>query len=168
MKRWAVGNVRTGEELGVARRLDEFGVETYCPIFTRTVRPARKRRPVEVEKAAFQGYLFVNERTIMDPEEIYRDSRFHYFIRDWENELVLLQDAVIEEMRSRALLGAFQPRYTSGPQFAIGEVVKVPGGPCGGMKGQVVAMSRGHYLLDNLDFTKGVWFSGLQLLKESL
>lgn len=164
---WLVGNVRTGQELDVADRMSEIGVESYCPIETRMVRPAKKRKPMEVKRAALPGYLMVKRETIDDPETIYQDSRFHYFVQ-FDEYLATVCQCMINEIRSREVLGAFQPLFVSGPVFGKGEVVKVPDGPCGGMRGMVVAASRGHYLLDNLDFTKAVWFEGLKLLRHSV
>lgn len=170
MKRWAVGNVRTGHEFDVADRIKkECGAEVYCPKYTTKGQRRRGQAGREsAERAALPSYLFIRHDTIEDREIIYQDSRFHYFITDWLNRIITITGEVIEEMRSRELLGAYQPRFVSGPVFLIGETVKVPDGPWKSMRGQVIAVNRGRYLLDNLDFTKGVWFSGLQLLGKAV
>ena len=165
---WHVANVQTGQELPVAERMKkECGAKVYCPKYTATVRPARKRKPIDVERAALPSYLMVEQNSIDDPEAIYRDSRFRYFVQFGEYLATVCQ-CMIDEMQSRELLGAFQPRFHAGPSFAIGEIVKVPDGPYKSYRGQVVAMHRGNYRLDNLDFTRAVWFSGLLLLKQSV
>ncbi len=170
MKRWAAASVRTGSEIPLAEHLREAGHEIYCPQYIPGRRPAGKRWPIfdGEPKAGLPGYLFIDHTTIMDPEGIYRDRRFHYFIRDVVGAFVLLEDEIVDEMREREALGAFQERSEGGPVFCEGETVRVPRGVYEGWRGHVKEVRGAVVRLDGLDFTRPVWFTALTLLRESV
>lgn len=156
-RRWAVGNVKTGDEIGIAARLEGDGLQTYCPRFEKPVRRAwhqRKRKRETVVKAVFPGYLFVNAETIRDMEAVYETPGFHYFLRN-DGCLSLLSDSVIEGLRAlegRGVLVATQIRELVA-QYLPGDIVRVDGGPFGGMIGEVASQDKDRVVLMGYDFS---------------
>lgn len=154
-RRWAVGNVHTGAEIAVAKRLEGDGLDVYCPRFEKPARPrhGRKRQQESVVKAVFPGYLFVNRDSIVNLEAIYETPDFHYFIRN-DEKLSLLHDDAIDGLRALEQRGILLPTSIEAliEQFAMGDVVRVLDGPFGGMLGTVVSEDKGRVILSGYDF----------------
>ena len=169
--RWAVGNVRTGSELEPARSLKETGVEVYAPSVTVKSRPAGKRRPIDKHLPIVPGYLFIDPD--VDPADVEHDSRFYYFLRDITDRLAEVSDDDLAPIRAIESEG-HRPKYISGPQFHIGEIVKISyGNPLvpkafWGYTGQIIAKRQSGYCLGGHDFVKEVWFTGCELLGKPL
>lgn len=161
---WAVGHVSsgdetgvdgTGDETGVAARLRKQGLEVYCPRFEKPARRRHwhKRKRETVVKAIFPGYLFVRAATIADMEAVYETPGFLYFLRN-QGRLSLLPDAAIDGLRalegSGILMASTMRQLVE--QFAAGDIVRVDGGPCGGMIGQVTGQDRDRVTVSGGDF----------------
>ena len=151
-RRWAVANVRTGYEIAVAHRLRSFEAEVYCPQFERMTRPARRRKPEKVVKAAYPGYIFVNVETIRNMEAVYNEPDFHYFVRN-EGNLSLLRESVISDLRRLEALGVFRPTDIPGlTLLRAGDRVSVPEGIFGGMRGVVAEILKDRAIVGGGDF----------------
>lgn len=163
MTRWAVGNVRTGdevgrdyrteEEIGVAVRLRGQGLRVWCPCYKATVRKWRRRRPREAVKALLPGYLFVDYDSIRDLEAVYDVPGFHYFLRS-EGEVAMLPDSAVADLRALEKQGITLPSGLDVlvERFMAGTLVKVTDGPFGGWRGLVMRDRKGQVKITGGDF----------------
>ena len=156
-RRWAVGNVNTGSEIKVAKRLGADGLEVYCPRFEMLRRRQwHKRERETVEKAVLPGYLFVNAETIRNEEAIYDVADFHMFLRyAASGAKKLLHDDAIERLRALEKKGIIKATSIEAliAQFAAGDLVKVCEGSFGGLVGEVVSVDKGRVTVEGQDFT---------------
>lgn len=156
-RRWVIGYVHAGAELSVVDQLGGIGIEAYCPTFTKWVRKRkwRRRETEEVERALFQGYVFADLASIANMEAVYRVPGFRYFIRN-QGDLSLVSDAIMSEVRAiERMVRQKSSRRRANPSlaFAIGQLVKVLDGACGGMVGEVAMQGKSGVTLTGYDFT---------------
>lgn len=163
-KRWAVIKVAVGREKTAAKRLEKLDLEHYCP-----------------DASELTGYIPV-ETTIVEAAEKRDELRefgwFHGFIRDINCELATFPDEQLEPLRLLEHEDIAKPKYIAGPQFYVGEVRKVPSrnpyvDKCWwDMTGRIISKrSKGGcwtYCLNGHDFNIKKWFTGLQLLGQSV
>lgn len=161
-KRWAVIKVAAGREEAAAERLKRLDLEYYCP-------------------ADLTGYIPV-EPTIMEAAEKHEELRdlswFYGLIRDINHKLATFPDKQLEPLRLLEQEDGQKPAYVSGPQFYVDEVRKVPSSNpyvdmCWwGMTGRIIGKrAKGGYwtyCLNGHDFKIKKWFTGLQLLGQSV
>lgn len=152
LRRWAVGNVHTGNEVEVIERLERDGLEVYCPRYVRKIK--RRRKVTEIEKAVFPGYLFIDDATIGNEESVYEVEGFHYFLRYPEGGKKYVRDSAIDGLRALERRGVFLPTSLDAliAKFTVGDKVKVDGGPFGGMCGTVISEAKGRAMVAGVDF----------------
>lgn len=174
---WIVGKLRTGSEASMSRRLEDIGVEAYCPM-ERQKGPRRRGENGReaIERPALPGYLPIKEATVARAETwewLDREGDFYDFIRDVNNEFARMHDEDLNLLRSMEK-NSEPVRFIAGPVFYLGERVKVPynsphvAKAWWGMIGQVVNVRNGRYCLGGQDFKMEAWFSGCQLLKSAV
>ena len=174
---WVVGKVRTSSESKVKEKLEEIGVEAYCPM-ERKKGPRRRTDGTReaIERAAIPGYLPIRAAHVVDAHEaLEQEPDFYDFLRDVTNEIATMADEALNPLRQ--MENAKPVKFISGPVFYLGEVVKVPYESPNvmkafwGMTGQVVSVKNGRYciaLRDKLsNRTLDTWFNGWQLLASS-
>ena len=162
-KRWAVMRIAVGREEAAAKHLKKLDLECYCP-----------------DDAELTGYVPV-EPTILASgkhEEVRDLGWVQGFIRDINHTLATVPDEQLEPLRLLEEEEIEKPKYITGPQFYVGEVRKVPSrnpyvDKCWwDMTGRIVQKrSKGGcwtYCLNGEDFTFKKWFTGLQLLGQSV
>ncbi|MGI9408480.1 MAG: hypothetical protein ACR2OV_00300 [Hyphomicrobiaceae bacterium] len=164
-KRWAVVKVTAGRESCAAKRLKKLGLEYFCPD----------------DGPDLTGYVPVEPAIIEAPEkrdELSEFSWFHGFIRDINYKLATFPDEQLDPLRLLEREECERPKYVSGPQFYVGEVRKIPtNNPhvdkvWWDMTGRIIKKrARGGYwvyCMNGHDFNMKKWFTGLQLLGQSV
>lgn len=160
-RRWAIGNVSTGMEFAVAKKLRKGGLELYCPYFKKPVRVrywGRKKKRETIDKAAFPGYLFVNYETVSNLESVERETPdFHYFLRN-KGRVSLLHDDQIDALRAlegKGILVATSIRELVS-QFFKGDLVRVEEGAMEGYTGIVEKQQGERVVVSERDFSMPV------------
>lgn len=153
MTEWAVGKVQTGDEPAVEEKLRLEGCEVYCPQYTWITKSRRQPKPIKRTTAILPGYLFVNPQSIVNLETILRWPTFHYFIRFGEYDWSLLHDEALEGLRLLEACKVLEAPEKVATPFAVGTVLRVDGGPFGGMVGKAMFVIPGRVILMGRDFT---------------
>lgn len=158
-RHWAVANVFTGTELATAKRLERLGCVTWCPIVVERRRIGPRRREEEIERGAFESYLFVDYETVRDLEAIYTTEGFIYFIRTRAGQPWLLRDVEIDVLRDIEAKGLLTPKMARmlAHHFAEGDRVRVDASVFSGMHGIVEDRKDGRVKLARGDFPKPTW-----------
>ena len=151
-KCWAVAKVDAGGELVVAKRLRMEGCAVYCPAYKWVFHSRRRPKPVERETSLLAGYLFVDHATIGDAERIINWSDFHYFLM-FADQWALLADEALDGLRALEACRVMEAPQKLVMPFRPGDVVRVDGGPFGGMRGEVKMTFPGRAILFGWDFT---------------
>lgn len=158
LRRWAAGRVETGHEPDVEHSLQDQGCVVYLP---RTLADTRRKREIV---PAYPGYLLLDIHTVANAR-LADERRFYGFVT-FGGCIPLLKDEDVARIREWEALGAHMPDDTAIPMFLVGELVKVPGGPFGGLTGRVVMSRPGRVWLDGYDFTTVVSFPDLTLIAD--
>lgn len=133
MTDWAVITSATNHELIACGEFASLGVEAYCPVIKTMTKPRRKSKPVEVIRAAFPQYLFIqNGFSDFSATPVLRQARVHQ-LRMGES-FCTVSDVEIEFMRGG---DAVRSDIESDMQFRVGDHVRVTSGPFADMEGEV-------------------------------
>lgn len=130
MTRWVIGRCRANHEIEVADRLIKEGREVYCPRYDKKIRVKRwQRNPrTTITKAVFKSYVFIDEGTLGNVEEVESIPKFYHLLRTHEEgRLWTLPGAWIDDLRSLEGKGLLVPTLASGlvRRFEAYEAVKV-------------------------------------------
>ena len=160
MRRWAVGNVHTGQEINVASQITREGATVFCPIYTfKTKRrgPGRNEQR-EISKAVWPGYLLVDSTTITNEEKLRYIPDFHYFLFYPTGHKKLISDAIVGGLRALEKSGALTPQdmETLMGRVPVGSEIRVGGGIFGGWRGIVGRVSENYARVEGGDFTFSV------------
>lgn len=159
-RHWAVANVFTGTELATAKRLERLGCVTWCPIVVERRRIGPRRREEEIERGAFESYLFVDYETVRDMEAVRFTEGFLYFLRTSDGRMSMLDGAEMDALRDIEARGLLTPKMARmlAHHFAEGDRVRVDASVFSGMHGIVERVEKGRARLVQRDFAeRPVW-----------
>lgn len=120
LRHWRAFYVKPRHEKKVAGRLEESGVEVFCPLVTTKVRWSDRWK--KVQKPLITGYVFANV-TETERREIVEDPGIFRTVF-WKGKPALIRDEEIEVMKQ--LLG--ESEEVSVEKFQPGDRVKVAQG----------------------------------------
>ncbi len=162
MNRWSVLTSSAGHELTAVSEMMSIGIDAYCPVIKHLTKPKRKSSPIEVIQAAFPGYLFAAEGfTDFSATPYLKLSRIHHLRLG--DEFCMIDETEIDRLRSED-----DERTTivdDRVRFAIGDHVRVIGGPLTSQDGLIVSTKGRHCELAIVGFTAKIYMPEFSLKK---
>lgn len=128
---WLLIYSKPRHELKLASRLEEMGIETYCPTL-KTMRQWSDRKK-KISEPLFKSYVFVRP-TLEQKKEIFYVPGFSRFVH-WLGKPVRVRDSEIEATKS--FLNKVIHDSVHVEQFSIGQKVKIATGPLVHMDGEI-------------------------------
>lgn len=139
--------------------------DTYLPVVTRLVRPARLRVAVERQEPMLPGYLFVDLRSVREFALVVNEPGFLYFIGH-DGVPSRMSEADLDKVREVEAEGEMRPQGKPLSLFVDGDVVRVREGPFGDMRAEVTVDRHGQIELDGYDFPRRVKWTDLTNLEK--
>ncbi|PTM41731.1 transcription termination/antitermination NusG family protein [Bosea sp. 124] len=132
---WIVVNTQVQRERLAAEHIGNQGFETYCPLFKRQIRHARRIQ--EVMRPLFPGYVFV----AVDPQRqqwrmLMSTIGVRAVLRDGERPSIL-DGRFIETLRAREVAGAIS---RPAEPYQVGEKVRITSGAFDGLVAEIVRL----------------------------
>lgn len=143
---WVAVNTHPHRELTAVENLVRQGFDTYCPMVRRRVRHARRTQ--DVLRPLFPTYLFVEVNLdVRQWRPILSTIGVRTLVRCGD-ELSFLDDGFIEALKSREVDGAIVRPENA---YAIGQEVRIAGGPFDGLIARIVEMAERDRLVVLMD-----------------
>jgi len=139
--KWYVMYTASRSEKKVADRLKEKGVEVYLPIVEELRQWSDRKK--KVQKALFNGYLFVKTRRneLWDCLQVPGAVKFVHFA----GTHATVRDEVLDTIKRIVETGVAVE--SDGSEIGPGEKVKVIGGPLQNMTGEVIEKGNKDYFM---------------------
>lgn len=132
-KSWIVVNSQPHREAFAIENLLRQGFNTYCPLVLKQIR--KSRRPIEVRRPLFPGYLFVEHiPNVLNYRSLMGTFGVRTIVRAGDRP-ALLDDAFIAGLRLREVDGIVRK---PAERFRIGQSVVVQGGSLDGLIGEII------------------------------
>lgn len=158
---WSVACVTSGDEQKVCQGLKRLEVSHYSPMCRyRTKRRGPKRNGEKtIEKAAWPGYILLDESTITDQGKIERLQHFICFlIYPWSRRKKVILNAIVASLKDLEKDGALTLSDVEQAMYGVpmGSRVRITEGILFGYQGIVKAMRKEYAEVEGVDFGKSV------------
>ena len=140
-RNWRAVYTKPRSEKKVAERLEEQGIEVYCP--TQITLRQWSDRKKKVSAPGFPSYVFVKVGERLKDEVLQDPGVMNYVY--WLGRPAVIRDEEIEEIRS--FLGELTNASIEVHQIEEGQDVKITAGPLKGTLGNVERVTRGELFL---------------------
>lgn len=127
---WKAAYIRQHHEKSVARQLEGHGVECFLPLYTQQRHWSNNRNPI-LEMPLFPNYLFVRVSAQSRVQVLKAPGVIDIVGRNLTTDRIANEE--IEILRSGLHLRKPEPHL-----FALGERVRIAGGPLSGLEGVVL------------------------------
>ena len=139
---WYVLHVKPRTEKKVVAYLASYGCFRYLPVYVKITKV--QRRKVRTELPLFPGYVF----TRLDAGGRLKMLRTNLLVRTIP---VAYPRAMIHQLRQIARMARGAPVVYTGPQFRVGDLVRVKSGPFRGLEGYIRREGAAATIVVNLD-----------------
>ncbi|WP_394775130.1 UpxY family transcription antiterminator [Flavobacterium sp.] len=141
MKNWYVVYTKPKWEKKVAEKLNEIGIECYCPIITQIKQWSDRKKKVEVP--LFNSYVFVQLED-MDRNSVFQISGVIRYLF-WLGKPAIVKDSEIEIIKTS--LKAPNISDISVTSIQVGDRIKLEAGAFTNQDAIVQEISNTHYIL---------------------
>ena len=139
---WYVLHVKPRTEKKVVAYLASYGFFRYLPVYVKVTKV--QRRKVRTELPLFPGYVF----TRLDADGRLKMLRTNLLVRTIP---VARPREMIHQLRQIARMARGAPVVYTGPQFKVGDLVRVTSGPFRGLEGYIRREGAAATIVVNLD-----------------
>ena len=139
---WYVLHVKPRTEKKVVAYLASYGCFRYLPMYVKITKV--QRRKVRTELPLFPGYVF----TRLDADGRLKMLRTNLLVRAIP---VVRPREMIHQLRQISRLARGVPDLRTGPQFKVGDLVRVTSGPFRGLEGYIRREGAAATIVVNLD-----------------